>query len=94
MPGFYRKDHLQKHIQTHNKHFMEQNIIPMSDQELSIKEEVEDDFGDITPIITSVSGNVTDPDASMEVRIFFKLSSISKCLFFYGNHTSKVVKNK
>ncbi|CAH4032694.1 zinc finger protein 436-like isoform X2 [Pieris brassicae] len=63
---FYRKDHLQKHIQTHNKHFLEQNIIPMSDQELSIKEEIEDDFEDITPIITSVSGNVTDPDASME----------------------------
>ncbi|XP_038212036.1 zinc finger protein 585B-like [Zerene cesonia] len=60
---FYRKDHLQKHIQTHNKHFMEQNIIPMSDQELSIKQEVEDDN---MPIITDVSGNVTDNDVSME----------------------------
>ncbi|CAH0719548.1 unnamed protein product, partial [Brenthis ino] len=53
---FYRKDHLQKHLQTHNKHFMEVNINPVSDQELDIKQEVED-CEELSPIITSVKGN-------------------------------------
>lgn len=49
--AFYRKDHLQKHLQTHNKLFSEQNIYPVSDQELmEIKQEILEE--DVKPILT------------------------------------------
>ena len=67
--AFYRKDHLQKHLQTHNKHFLEVNINPVSDQELDIKQEM-DECEELNPIITSVTGNA-DLDSSTEVRFVY-----------------------
>lgn len=49
--AFYRKDHLQKHLQTHNKLFIEQNIFPVIDRELmEIKQEILEE--DVKPMLT------------------------------------------
>lgn len=58
--AFHRKDHLQKHFQSHSKKFMRQGV-SVDDVVAQVKTERDED---LNPMILNVCGNVAELDVS------------------------------